>query len=191
METNYIEEKNFTDTNFAENELTGEAYENYTFLSCNFSNANLSGINFIDSKFNGCNFSLTNLSKTAMRDVVFTDCKLIGLHFDTCKNFLFSVSFKNCVLSISSFYKLKLKKTIFESTKLEEVDFTEADLSGSVFNNCDLSKTVFDKTVLQKVDFRTAYNYSINPAKNDIKKAKFSLPEIVGLLDNYDIEIGK
>lgn len=191
MEKNYIEEKTFTDINFAENELTGEAYENCTFLSCNFSNANLSGINFIDCEFNGCNFSLTNLTRTGMRDIKFIGCKLLGLHFNTCKDFLFAVSFQNCVVTISSFHKLKIKKTIFASTKLEEVDFTEADLSGSVFNNCNLSKTVFDKTILQKVDFRTAFNYSINPVKNDIKKAKFSLPEIVGLLDNYDIEIGK
>ena len=82
-----------------------------------------------------------------------------------------------------------MKKTIFTSCKLEEVDFTEADLSSSVFDNCDLSKTIFENTILQKVDFRTAYNYSINPEKNNIKKAKFSLPEVMGLLNNYDIEI--
>ena len=190
MTTNYIEEEVFTAINFAETKPVGEEYENCKFLTCNFSSANLSGINFIDCEFNGCNFSLTNLAHTGMRDVIFIDCKLLGLHFNTCKDFLFSVSFKNCVLNISSFYKLKLKKTIFDSTKLEEIDFTEADLSGSVFKNCDLTKTVFDNTILQKVDFRTARNYSINPNKNNIKKAKFSLPEIVGLLDTYDIEIG-
>jgi uncharacterized protein YjbI with pentapeptide repeats len=189
MGTNYIEEKSFTDINFAENELTGEEYENCKFSTCNFSSASVAGINFIDCEFNGCNFSLTDLNKTAMRDVAFIDCKVVGLHFDACKDFLFSVSFKNCVLNISSFYKLKLKKTIFASTKLEEVDFTEADLSGSVFSDCDLNKTIFDNTILQKVDFTTARNYSIDPGKNDIKKAKFSLPEVVGLLSNYDIEI--
>ena len=92
-------------------------------------------------------------------------------------------------MQLCSFYKLKLKKTIFTSTKLEEVDFTEADLSGSVFENCDLYKTIFQKTILQKADFRTAINYSIDPEQNNIKKAKFSLPDVVGLLNNYDIEI--
>ena len=93
------------------------------------------------------------------------------------------------MLQLSSFYKLKIKKTIFKSTKLEEVDFTETDLSGSVFENCDLHKTIFQQTILQKTDFRTAINYSINPEENNIKKAKFSLPDVVGLLNNYDIEI--
>lgn len=189
MEKNYIEEESFTNINFKEIELLGHDYENCGFFNCNFSNANLSAINFIDCEFNGCNFSLTNLTSTGMRDIKFNDCKLLGLHFNTCKDFLFAVSFNNCVLQLSSFYKLKIKKTIFRSTKLEEVDFTEADLSGSVFENCDLYKTIFQKTILQKADFRTAINYSINPEQNNIKKAKFSLPDVVGLLNNYDIEI--
>ena len=189
MEKNYIEEESFANINFAEIELLGHDYENCKFFNCNFTNANLSAINFIDCEFNVCNFSLTNLTSTGMRDIKFNDCKLLGLHFNTCNNFLFAVSFNNCVLQLSSFYKLKIKKTIFRSTQLEEVDFTEADLSGSVFENCDLYKTIFQKTILQKVDFRTAINYSINPEQNSIKKAKFSLPDVVGLLNNYNIEI--
>ncbi len=41
------------------------------------------------------------------------------------------------------------------------------------------------------VDFRTSFNYSIDPQLNRIKKAKFSLPGIAGLLDKYDIVIDK
>jgi hypothetical protein len=47
----------------------------------------------------------------------------------------------------------------------------------------------FENTNLEKADFGTAYNYSINPNLNRIKKAKFSLPAVTGLLDQYDIEI--
>ena len=42
---------------------------------------------------------------------------------------------------------------------------------------------------LEKADFRTAFNYSIDPENNRMKKAKFSPPEVVGLLNKYDIEI--
>jgi fluoroquinolone resistance protein len=58
-----------------------------------------------------------------------------------------------------------------------------------VFDNCDLSKASFDNTILEKADFRTAFNYSINPESNKIKKAKFSVSGIAGLLDKYDIHI--
>jgi len=47
----------------------------------------------------------------------------------------------------------------------------------------------FDKATLEKADFRTAINYSIDPTNNRIKKAKFSLLGVVGLLDKFDISI--
>ncbi|MCW8795447.1 MAG: hypothetical protein OQK67_00080 [Chlorobium sp.] len=37
--------------------------------------------------------------------------------------------------------------------------------------------------------FHSAYNYSINPETNRIRKARFSLSGLAGLLDVYDIEI--
>ena len=128
-------------------------------------------------------------TKTALKDIRFKDCKLMGLHFEHCKELLFAVSFDHCILNLSCFYNWKLKKTVFKDCSLQEVDFTEADLTEAVFQNCDLAGAVFDNTILEKADLRTAYHYSINPEKNNIKKAKFSLPEVVGLLNNYDIEI--
>ena len=58
-----------------------------------------------------------------------------------------------------------------------------------MFDHCDLSQAVFDRTILEKADFRTSYNYSIDPENNKIKKAKFSMTGISGLLAKYDIEV--
>ncbi|WP_086936325.1 pentapeptide repeat-containing protein [Chamaesiphon minutus] len=58
-----------------------------------------------------------------------------------------------------------------------------------MFENCDLTDAIFQYTILEKADFRTAYNYSIDPELNRIKKAKFSRSGIAGLLDKYDIDI--
>jgi fluoroquinolone resistance protein len=102
---------------------------------------------------------------------------------------LFSAAFDNCTLNHSSFFKMNLKKMQFKNSTLHEVDFTESDLSNAVFNNCDLLTAKFENTILEKADFCTSFNYSINPEINRIKKAKFSLPAAVGLLDKYDIEI--
>jgi len=89
----------------------------------------------------------------------------------------------------ASFYKLKIKKTVFKNSQLEGVDFAECDLSGSTFEGCNLLAAVFDATNIEKSDFRTSYNYSIDPEKNKIRKARFSVSGISGLLDKYDIEI--
>jgi len=72
---------------------------------------------------------------------------------------------------------------------LQQVDFTEADLTNSIFNNCEFKSAIFERTTLEKSDFRTSYNYIIDPEKNKIKKAKFSMPEVLGLLRKYNIEV--
>ena len=189
METEYIVEKTFEKADFSEKELAKADYESCSFISCNFSNADLSKINFTECEFTDCNMSTARLVKTGFQNIKFKGCKLLGLHFDQCDDFLFEVDFENCTLNLSSFYQRKLKKTRFKNCSLHEVDFAEADLTQSVFDSCDLAKTLFENTILEKADFRTSVNYSINPELNKIKKAKFSLPGVIGLLDKYDIEI--
>lgn len=164
-------------------------YENCTFNNCNFSDRDLSEYKFSDCIFNDCNLSLAKLNKTALRDVKFSNCKMLGLRFDACHELGLSVAFESCQLNHSSFYKTKIKKTVFRNCQLHEVDFAEADLTSSVFDDCDLVRAVFDHTILEKGDLRTSYNYTIDPETNRIRKARFSLPGIPGLLDKYDIEI--
>jgi uncharacterized protein YjbI with pentapeptide repeats len=94
-----------------------------------------------------------------------------------------SFTLDNCQLNHASFYQMKIKKTIFKNSQLQEVDFAPADLPHAVFENCNLAQASLDHTILEKTDFRTAYYYSIDPEINRIKKAKFSVLGLSGLLD--------
>jgi uncharacterized protein YjbI with pentapeptide repeats len=132
---------------------------------------------------------MASLKNTAMNDIHFVGCKLVGVQFDECNPFLFSVGFENCVLKLAVFYKTKLKKTRFKNCNLQETDFTEAELTEAVFDNCDLQRAIFHKTNLEKSDFRTSFLYSIDPEVNKIKKARFSGMGLAGLLDKYGIVI--
>ena len=69
------------------------------------------------------------------------------------------------------------------------MDFTGADLTGSAFDHCNLLKATFENTNLEKADFTTAEHYTIDPALNKIKKAKFGMMGLPGLLTRYDIVI--
>ena len=86
-----------------------------------------------------------------------------------------------------SFYQTKLKKIVFRRGSLHEADFSGCDLTSAVFDHCDLRDAKFDNTILEKADLRTAFNYSIDPTINRVKKARFALPSVVGLLDRFDI----
>lgn len=189
MSRNYIEDKQFEKTDFSGQSPAKGDYDNCTFSNCNFAESNLAEISFTECTFTDCNLSNAKFSKTGLRDVKFNNSKLLGLHFDNCDPFLFEVSFEKCILNLSSFYQVKMKKTNFTDCILQEVDFTGADLSQSVFTRCDLAHAIFGGTLLEKADLSTAFNYSIDPASNTIKKAKFSFPGIAGLLNKYDIEI--
>jgi hypothetical protein len=52
-----------------------------------------------------------------------------------------------------------------------------------------LTDALFDRSVLEKADFTSAVHYRIDPNINQIKKAKFSLEGLPGLLSAYQIEI--
>lgn len=187
MQENYLHDQTFDRTST----LAKGEYENCTFKGCNFENYDISEFKFTDCTFDSCNLSLMKLSKTAFRDIKFIDCKMLGLRFDACNDFGLSFSFDGCQLNHSSFYKTKIKKTIFKNSQLQETDFAEADLTGVVFDNCNLLQAVFERSILEKADFRTSYNYSLDPEINRINKAKFSLPGVSGLLAKYDISIEK
>ncbi len=189
MEQLYTADEIFDKKNFTETALPEGEYERCTFNNCNFSNTSLRGIRFFDCTFNGCNLSLAKPDGTSLQNAIFISCKMLGIHFELCNPFLLSFQFDQCQLNDSSFYGLKIKKTSFKNTQLNDADFTGCDLTGALFENCDLGRANFDNTIVEKADFRTSFNYSIDPERNRIKKARFSIMGVAGLLDRYDIEI--
>lgn len=164
-------------------------YENCIFKQCDFSRSDLSGKKFFECEFTDCNLSMAVLHNATIRDCRFKDCKMLGMLFEKCSDFALSFSFDNCILTHSSFYGRKCRNTIFRKCQLHECDFSGSDLSGSSFAECDLLNARFEQSVLDKCDFRGAFNYRIDPELNRMKKARFSLEEVPGLLSRYDIVI--
>lgn len=189
MEKTLLQNKKFEKIDFTVSTPDSTEYEDCLFTNCNFYNGNLTDISFEKCTFEGCDFSLAKLNNTVFIDVQFLNCKLLGLHFEDCSKFILTFFFENCILKLSSFYKLHMKKTRFVNCNLQETDFSGADLSGAVFDGCDLHRAIFDLTKLEKADFYTSFQYSINPEKNKLKKARFSRREVIGLLNQYDLRI--
>ncbi|WP_036600884.1 pentapeptide repeat-containing protein [Olivibacter sitiensis] len=182
-------DKTFSKADLEQNPLVKGEYENCVFNNGQFAHGQLGGYKFIDCVFNDCDLSLAQLNRTVWQNVTFRGCKMLGLRFDTCEAFGLSFAFENCQLHHASFYGTKIRKTIFKKCVLHETDFATSDLSGSVFDGCDLTRALFDRSNLEKADFRTSYNFVIDPEINRIKKAKFSLSNISGLLVKYGIHI--
>lgn len=185
----YFEDINFEHKRFDLEALPAGEYEDCNFSHCVFSKANLSNYRFSNCIFDTCDLSMAIITGTLLRDVQFKDCKMLGLRFDECSNFIISMNFENCTLNFSSFFQLKLKKIKFNNCSLQEVDFVETNLTGASFDNSNLQRAVFARSILEQADFRTATNFSIDPENNKMTKAKFSNQNIAGLLDKYNLSI--
>nr|WP_296383764.1 pentapeptide repeat-containing protein [Winogradskyella sp.] len=184
-----IDNLNFKNQNYTIDMLSKGEYSDCTFTNCNFENSNLSNSSFLECVFIDCNLSNTNLMHTTFNDVTFNGCKLVGILFQNCNDFLLAFSFTNCTLNLSSFYQLKINSTKFSNCKMHQVDFTETEVKNTVFSNCDLKDSIFDSTILENADFLTAYNFSINPSSNQMKNAVFSKDNCFGLLSSFNIKI--
>jgi uncharacterized protein YjbI with pentapeptide repeats len=164
-------------------------FESCSFTDCDFSKSLLESVKFVDCVFTNCNLTMVKLTDCNLTNVVFRESKLLGVSFIECKDFLFSVRFDGCVLDYCSFARKKMLKTSFTNSSMKGVDFSATDLTGSLFSNVDLSKAIFNKTVLRQADLSTATNFDIDPESNNIRKAKFSIYGLAGLLGKYDIEV--
>jgi fluoroquinolone resistance protein len=186
-ETLFYSDESFDKASLPHQAHVQAVFENCSFNGCDFSNQHFSGSDFIDTHFQNCNFSMAKFSDTGLKNVSFKGCKLTGVDLSKCKDFLFSADFENCILDYLSLHKKKNKKAKFINCSIKGADLTEADLAECIFQNCDLESATFDRTVLTGANLTSAFNFTIDPEKNQIRKAKFSQDGLAGLLVNYGI----
>lgn len=189
MPVNIQEDKTYTKINANELTALADTFENCKFINCNLEGAHLFKLSFINCSFEGCNLALAQFSDTGLQDILFKECKLSGADFSRSLGFLFGASFQDCILDNAIFHKKKNKGASFSNCSMIETDLTEADLTDARFINCNLHRASFNYTQLKNADLRTSYNYTINPDENNIKKARFSVHGLPGLLSKYDIRI--
>jgi len=169
--------------------LGGGEFVNSVFEGCDLTAGFPAGGRFSGCVFRNCDLSNVKPNGVSFQKVRFVECKMTGFDLGVCEKFLIDVGFEGCLVNFARFHKLPLKNTSFKRCDLRETDFAGSDLSGSSFDGCDLSGAVFSGTNLEKSDFRSARNYNIDPVRNRIRKAQFSMPEAVGLLRGFDIVI--
>jgi fluoroquinolone resistance protein len=161
------------------------------FFECSFTNCNFAGSQFINCRFVDCSFENCDLSNAkirgaAFRDVRFSKSKLIGMNWPEAAS-ISHLEFENCVLNYANFVGIDLRKSVMKECTTKDAEFSQANLSDTNCQGTDFAGSRFGNTNLSKADFRKAINYSIRPGENNLKKAKFSLPEATMLLYGLDI----
>jgi uncharacterized protein YjbI with pentapeptide repeats len=187
MEENFLENQSFTEDNF-KLFIPDAEFESCQFNSINFSEIKFNNIKFIDCTFNKCNLSNVSLKKCSLRDVKFVGCKLIGINWCECST-LIHPEFIESQLDYSVFQGLILSKIKFDRSSLRDVDFSHANLSKTSLTGTLLKNSQFLHANLTGADLRGARDYFIDIKVTNVKKTKFSMPEVLALLDALDVVI--
>jgi uncharacterized protein YjbI with pentapeptide repeats len=169
-------------------EIVDTEFSECTFNSCKLFNISFFNCTFEDCEFENCDLASASIKHTTFRGVKFIDTKLTGIQWPEAAMPL-DVNFKRCLLNYSGFIGVDLRNTKMIECQLKEADFTEANLSKTDCSYSDFSGARFINTNLTRANFTNATNYAIHPHGNKLCKTKFSLPEVLSLLDVFDIII--
>ncbi|MBN1189900.1 MAG: pentapeptide repeat-containing protein [Dehalococcoidales bacterium] len=181
----YYREK-FSGVSLAQEKLESIRFEECEFEGCSLVECRMVKCRFLNCRFKGCILSAVNPLGSRFSEDKFEDSKVIGCDWTRAQH-VEELDFRDCQVSYSNFKLLKLEGLKLVNCEAKEVDFIETGLSRGVFKNTDFENSRFFKTDLSLADFRGAKNYNIDVRNNTLKKARFSLPEALSLLNGLDI----
>lgn len=163
-------------------------FEECLFNKCIFINCKFERCKFLGCIFQECTLSAVNPSNSRFINVEFSISKVIG--FDWTKAIeIEGLKFSDCQVNYSNFRMLKLPGIQIVNCEAKDTDFIEADLSGGIFKHTDFENSQFFKANLSNADLRGAKNYYMDVRNTIFGKTKFSMPEVLGLLNGLDIII--
>jgi uncharacterized protein YjbI with pentapeptide repeats len=173
-------------------------FEDVRFVTCTFRHSHFDHASFLRCRFNDCAFidcrlDLMNVTGSRFTDARFTDCRMQGVdwtraHWSSIR-LPAMLHFQRCLLNDSSFFGLHLEGMKAIECRAIGVDFTEADCVEADFSGSDFQDALFRKTRLAGANFTDAINYRIDIFNNDIRRARFCMPEAAALLHGLDIDL--
>jgi uncharacterized protein YjbI with pentapeptide repeats len=189
----FFDKPEYLKTVFKDIVLTTETLRDIVFEECTFEKCNFLDCKFYSTRFEKCTFTKCTINGVKFRNCIFDEAdfknsKIIATDFSEVKDFE-SVHFEDCILDYSSFYGVDARNLSIVNGKATEADFTEGKFKEASFERTDLEKAIFHNTDLTRASFKHAKNYTIDIKTNKLKKAKFSIPEVLTLLQTLDIEV--
>lgn len=185
--------QHFKGMDFSHQQINTKEFDNCHFIDCNLTDVSLLKCKFSECLFKNCNLSMAKVNGCSFFDVIFEDSKAIGINWTMAYWSTIKLSaplkFYKSILNDSSFLGLSLHELVMVECKAHDVDFRETDCTQADFSYTDFTNSLFNKTNLTQANFSEAINYNIDVFLNEIKRAKFSLPEAMNLLNSLDIEL--
>jgi uncharacterized protein YjbI with pentapeptide repeats len=184
-------DRTFREVYIEQSELASCEFYDCVFLHCRFTETVFRGCRFVSCTFRRCDLSLVQVPESTFSSTRFENSTVIGVDWTQADwppaGLGDPIAFLNCAISHSTFIGLRLRGIQIRDCVARDVDFRETDLSYADIGGTDLAESMFIHTDLTEADLSRARNYSIDPGRNVLTKARFSLPEAMSLLYCMDI----
>lgn len=189
--------KAYEEQTFKDIQSDSEAWRDLNFSDCLFENCNfmepsLNNVSFHECRFENCTVINPQLEFSSLRNAEIAGCNLIGINWSalsTNKYALLIDKMSDSLLKYNNFIDLQLPKFSFASSEILNSNFEGCNLKGANFRGCSLEGTQFIDNDLRASNFTDASGYIIDLESNQLKKASFSLPEALHLLDSLEIKL--
>jgi len=190
---NILKHETFENIEFCElndiKNITSKSFYDCKFIDCDFTESDFSNSIFSECIFKTSNLSLITINESKFHDVYFDGCKILGVDFTPLSKLILEIGFKNSQIIKCIFASLELGGTDFINCQIIQTDFYDTILKKSNFSGSDLKETIFENADLTGANFKDSKNYLINPLKNKIKNAEFTMPEAIVLLESLEVKI--
>lgn len=142
-------DREFTDHDFREEDLSRLHTERVVFSECDFSGANLAESQHRGSAFRNCKFERTTLWHST-----FAQCSMLGSVFVQCR--LRPITFDEVDFTLAVLGGNDLRGVDLSGCRLRETSLVETDLRKAVLRGADLSGARTAATRLDDADLRGA-----------------------------------
>lgn len=193
MTQGYYEDELLDNKIFSSETLQEIEWVDCTFQNCDFSHAELDRVSFSNCDFQKCHFDSTQFSYCELQDCSFLHCTFIGIQWEELKPSgrlaTMLKKMEHCTLKYNHFVDVPLDKVSFRESTILQTMFADCSMKSSSFLKTNLSNTEFFQCDLRKSNFQQATSYTIDVKTCQLKDAKFSMPEVLNLLDTFEIKI--
>lgn len=193
MQETFYSNEHWEHDTFCDNIWSEAEFSACTFSHCSFSNITLEHITLTDCHFDHCQISSPSFFGTQVHSSTFTHCTLANIPWSevapTGRLSTMIEEMTHCTLKYCQFEQLTLDKVNFKETQWYQCMFAGCSMKQSYFSKTQFRESEFFQCDLQKSNFQDATGYVIDLNTCTIKGSTFSMPEVLNLLDSYQIHI--
>ena len=175
-------------------DFQGQHFSHHLFEDCTFLPGDYSQVEFSFCTLRDCTFSRAMLREACfpeskLQQVRFEECKLTDINFKEVNPIAFELTFDKCKLEYCTFAGLIMNGFQFGKSEIIACNFWQCKIGEANFYGCNLKESQFENCTLKQTDFRDAQHYHIDPTQNQLKGARFSLPDALVFLRHFGIKV--